>query len=88
MDAQRTDGEWSVEKVLQLIIINCRSWRGEGMKVMEMEKKMVKLVVQSKLGMLSKGLTCRCSHRCSRNYASLMNKRVIRKSSLSLTCGS
>ncbi|XP_062169090.1 uncharacterized protein LOC133875099 isoform X1 [Alnus glutinosa] len=33
MDAQRTDGEWSVEKVLQLIIINCRSWRGEGMKM-------------------------------------------------------
>ncbi|XP_059447133.1 uncharacterized protein LOC132178663 [Corylus avellana] len=33
MDAQSTDGEWSVEKVLQLIIINCRSWRGEGMKM-------------------------------------------------------
>ncbi|PIA45068.1 hypothetical protein AQUCO_01700543v1 [Aquilegia coerulea] len=33
MDAQRTDGEWSVEKVLQVIIINCRSWRGEGMKM-------------------------------------------------------
>ncbi|XP_061990157.1 uncharacterized protein LOC133708686 isoform X2 [Rosa rugosa] len=33
VDAQRTDGEWSVEKVLQVIIINCRSWRGEGMKM-------------------------------------------------------
>ncbi|RXI09744.1 hypothetical protein DVH24_025631 [Malus domestica] len=33
MDAQRTDGEWSVEKVLQVIIMNCRSWRGEGMKM-------------------------------------------------------
>ncbi|KAB2599699.1 dymeclin-like [Pyrus ussuriensis x Pyrus communis] len=33
MDAQNTDGEWSVEKVLQVIIINCRSWRGEGMKM-------------------------------------------------------
>lgn len=33
MDAQRMDGEWSVEKVLQVIIINCRSWRGEGMKM-------------------------------------------------------
>ncbi|XP_050218594.1 uncharacterized protein LOC126669224 [Mercurialis annua] len=33
MDAQTQDGEWSVEKVLQLIIINCRSWRGEGMKM-------------------------------------------------------
>ncbi|KAJ4967966.1 hypothetical protein NE237_014667 [Protea cynaroides] len=32
MDAQRMDGAWSVEKVLQVIIINCRSWRGEGMK--------------------------------------------------------
>ncbi|XP_059650584.1 uncharacterized protein LOC132296390 isoform X2 [Cornus florida] len=33
MDAQRMDGEWSVEKVLQVIIINCRTWRGEGMKM-------------------------------------------------------
>lgn len=33
MDSQRTDGEWSVEKVLQVIIINCRSWRGDGMKM-------------------------------------------------------
>ncbi|KAL6184994.1 hypothetical protein ACLB2K_041129 [Fragaria x ananassa] len=33
VDAQRIDGEWSVEKVLQVIIINCRSWRGEGMKM-------------------------------------------------------
>ncbi|XP_026446559.1 dymeclin-like isoform X2 [Papaver somniferum] len=34
MDAQRTEGgEWSVEKVLQVIIINCRSWRSEGMKM-------------------------------------------------------
>ncbi|CAL5386107.1 unnamed protein product [Camellia sinensis] len=32
MDAQRMNGEWSVEKVLKVIIINCRSWRGEGMK--------------------------------------------------------
>eukprot|EP01018_Ginkgo_biloba_P004035 Gb_15046 [translate_table: standard] len=33
MDAQHTDGEWSVEKVLQVIVANCRSWRGEGMKM-------------------------------------------------------
>ncbi|XP_022721782.1 dymeclin-like isoform X2 [Durio zibethinus] len=33
MDAQRLDGEWSVEKVLVFIINNCRSWRGEGMKM-------------------------------------------------------
>ncbi|KAA3454565.1 dymeclin [Gossypium australe] len=33
MDAQRMDGEWSVEKVLLFIINNCRSWRGEGMKM-------------------------------------------------------
>ncbi|GAV57551.1 Dymeclin domain-containing protein [Cephalotus follicularis] len=33
MDAQNLDGEWSVEKVLQFIIINCRSWRGEGLKM-------------------------------------------------------
>lgn len=33
MDAQKVDGEWSVEKVLQVIVINCRSWRGEGMKM-------------------------------------------------------
>ncbi|KNA10632.1 hypothetical protein SOVF_142540, partial [Spinacia oleracea] len=33
MDAQEVDGEWSVEKVLQVIINNCRSWRGDGMKM-------------------------------------------------------
>ncbi|OAY55692.1 dymeclin [Manihot esculenta] len=33
VDAHTEDGEWSVEKVLQLVIINCRSWRGEGMKM-------------------------------------------------------
>ncbi|KAJ7954834.1 dymeclin [Quillaja saponaria] len=33
MDAQRVNGEWSVDGVLQVIIINCRSWRGEGMKM-------------------------------------------------------
>ncbi|XAR57285.1 hypothetical protein NMG60_11025365 [Bertholletia excelsa] len=33
MDAQSMDGEWSVEKVLQVIIINCRSWRSEGIKM-------------------------------------------------------
>lgn len=33
MDAQRGDGDWSVDEVLQVIIVNCRSWRGEGMKV-------------------------------------------------------
>ncbi|XP_028054074.1 dymeclin-like [Camellia sinensis] len=33
MDAQRMNGECSVEKVLEVIIINCRSWRGEGMKM-------------------------------------------------------
>ncbi|XAR49055.1 hypothetical protein NMG60_11032089 [Bertholletia excelsa] len=31
VDAQRMEGEWSVEKVLEVIIINCRSWRGEGL---------------------------------------------------------
>ncbi|KAK1265782.1 hypothetical protein QJS04_geneDACA023212 [Acorus gramineus] len=33
MDMQQTDGEWSVDKVLQVIIVNCRSWRGDGMKM-------------------------------------------------------
>lgn len=34
MDMQQMDGgDWSVEKVLSVIIINCRSWRGEGMKI-------------------------------------------------------
>lgn len=33
MDAQRVDGDWSVDEVLQVIIVNCRSWRGDGMKV-------------------------------------------------------
>ncbi|KAH6768498.1 dyggve-melchior-clausen syndrome protein [Perilla frutescens var. frutescens] len=29
----QTDDEWSVEKVLEVIINNCRFWRGEGMKM-------------------------------------------------------
>ncbi|KAL1806502.1 hypothetical protein ACET3Z_029570 [Daucus carota] len=33
IDAQNKEGEWSVEKVLQVINVNCRSWRGEGMKM-------------------------------------------------------
>ncbi|XP_057423371.1 uncharacterized protein LOC130717235 isoform X2 [Lotus japonicus] len=33
MDAHRVDGDWSVNEVLQVIIINCRSWRGDGMKM-------------------------------------------------------
>ncbi|RDX91337.1 Dymeclin, partial [Mucuna pruriens] len=32
MDAQRMDGDWSVNEVLQVIIVNCRSWRVDGMK--------------------------------------------------------
>ncbi|OIW12485.1 hypothetical protein TanjilG_04649 [Lupinus angustifolius] len=33
MDAQRVDGDWSVNEVLQVIITNCRSWRGDGLKM-------------------------------------------------------
>ncbi|CAA6658509.1 unnamed protein product [Spirodela intermedia] len=33
MDTQRVDDEWSVDKVLEIIIINCRSWHGDGMKM-------------------------------------------------------
>ncbi|ESW15309.1 hypothetical protein PHAVU_007G061900 [Phaseolus vulgaris] len=33
MDAQRENGDWSVNEVLQVIIVNCRSWRGDGMKM-------------------------------------------------------
>lgn len=33
MDTQSSEGEWSVEKVLQIIIANTRSWRGEGIKM-------------------------------------------------------
>ncbi|XP_043807515.1 dymeclin isoform X4 [Manihot esculenta] len=29
IDGHAEDGEWSVEKVLQLVIINCRLWREE-----------------------------------------------------------
>nr|DAD19653.1 TPA_asm: hypothetical protein HUJ06_021116 [Nelumbo nucifera] len=32
MDSQKMDSEWSVWKVLQVIIINCQSWQGERMK--------------------------------------------------------
>lgn len=50
MDAQTTDGEWSVEKVLQVIIINCRSWRGEGMKVKR--EKRITLLKISRFGVV------------------------------------
>ncbi|TKY53771.1 Dymeclin protein [Spatholobus suberectus] len=33
MDAQRMNGDWSVNEVLQVIIVNCRSWRVDGMKM-------------------------------------------------------
>ncbi|KAH7429697.1 hypothetical protein KP509_09G062000 [Ceratopteris richardii] len=33
MDAHSNDAEWSVEKVLEIVIANTRSWRGEGMKM-------------------------------------------------------
>ncbi|XP_052729097.1 uncharacterized protein LOC128195459 isoform X1 [Vigna angularis] len=33
MDAQRMDGGWSVNEVLQVVIVNCRSWRVDGMKM-------------------------------------------------------
>ncbi|KAK7354897.1 hypothetical protein VNO80_14139 [Phaseolus coccineus] len=33
MDAQRMDGGWSVNEVLQMLIVNCRSWRVDGMKM-------------------------------------------------------
>ena len=33
MDAQRMNGDWSVNLVLQVIIMNCRSWHADGMKV-------------------------------------------------------
>ncbi|KAJ7522567.1 hypothetical protein O6H91_18G017800 [Diphasiastrum complanatum] len=32
MDDQQMDKEWSVERVLQLIVTTARSWRGDGMK--------------------------------------------------------
>ncbi|XP_014512199.1 dymeclin isoform X2 [Vigna radiata var. radiata] len=33
MDAQRMDGGWSVNEVLQVVTVNCRSWRVDGMKM-------------------------------------------------------
>lgn len=33
VDAQNTKEEWSAEKILQVIISNTSSWRGEGMKM-------------------------------------------------------
>ncbi|KAL2598642.1 hypothetical protein AAZX31_10G003100 [Glycine max] len=33
MDAQRMNGDWSVNLVLQVIIMNCRSWHADGMKM-------------------------------------------------------
>eukprot|EP00850_Spirogloea_muscicola_P003308 SM000013S26477 [mRNA] locus=s13:636106:642291:+ [translate_table: standard] len=33
MDDTRLAGEWSVERVLEVVVANTRSWRGEGMKM-------------------------------------------------------
>ncbi|KAJ4828586.1 hypothetical protein Tsubulata_019592 [Turnera subulata] len=33
VDAHTQEGEWSVEKVLEVINTNCRSWRADGMKM-------------------------------------------------------
>ncbi|CAJ1967036.1 unnamed protein product [Sphenostylis stenocarpa] len=33
IDAQRMEGEWSVDEVLQVVIEHCRSWRVDGMKM-------------------------------------------------------
>lgn len=33
MDDKVAEGEWSVEKVLQIVVANARTWRGEGMQV-------------------------------------------------------
>ncbi|KAG5106020.1 hypothetical protein JHK82_042990 [Glycine max] len=43
MDAQRMNGDWSVNEVLQVIIVNCRSWRADGMK--EITRNYVDLVL-------------------------------------------
>jgi hypothetical protein len=33
MESQKIGGEWSVEKVLEVITVNCRSWRGDAMEI-------------------------------------------------------
>lgn len=37
-------GEWSVDKVLKVIIINCRSWHGKGIKVNIMKMSVPSIV--------------------------------------------
>ncbi|XP_047074061.1 uncharacterized protein LOC124683623 [Lolium rigidum] len=36
IDMQQLDGEWSVDKVLELINKHCRSWRGEEIKAVRL----------------------------------------------------
>ena len=44
IDSQDREEEWSVEKVLQVIIDNTRSWRGDGMKVNAFELKAILMI--------------------------------------------
>lgn len=85
MDAQRMDGDWSVNEVLQVIIVNCRSWRGDGMKVRRKKFVICGLLL---VGNLSLGGLLVLFGRCLLNCASHMNKRAIQRSFLSHMSGS
>lgn len=89
------DGDWSVEKVLQVIINNCRSWRGEGLKVRR--NPIFSWIASSNLRRRFLKITSLIAlifymnlyyGRCLLNYVSRMSKRVIPKSFSFHMCGS
>lgn len=87
IDAQKLDGEWSVEKVLQLIIDYSRSWRGEGMKVWSkcFYKELTSVFVTFVMFYYLTQLVSLKRH--LRNYVSPTNKRVTLRNSSFHTCG-
>lgn len=96
MDAQRVDGDWSVNEVLQVIIVNCRSWRGDGMKVTLKNHDLWfalsrEYIIRNLRGLHLLALFLRMLFffdRCLLNCASHMNKRAIQRSFLSHMYGS
>jgi hypothetical protein len=77
MDMQQLDGEWSVDKVLELINKHCRSWRGEGMKV-RTYCDTLSSGIQSFSGITIHDYTF---SRCLRSYDLHMSKKVTPRNS-------
>ncbi|KAF3774043.1 hypothetical protein EJ110_NYTH54022 [Nymphaea thermarum] len=74
------DGELSVEKVLQIIITNCRSWRGEGMKELDGQATysgLKALDLQKEVGILDYTYNACIMHSCSHCVTTRTNLRSV-----------